>query len=258
MEIDRLREAEGGGSVAMQTAESEVLRLEERLGNWRETLGGEPEPAGAARDHDDRNEAFFELESFRERMRARARELGIGLRHDEQFGFASHLREGPDPDARTAVLRQRQLIERLMTALFREPPAHFRGVQRERPAITGLAGPVTKGARMAGRAEAGEFFELDPGVSARVPGLIDSTAARIVFTGRTDTLRSFLNGISVLEIPLIVRMVEVERADQRDTPAVTVAGEDQVELSQFTVVVEQVWLTAAVARPAREGAGKEP
>jgi hypothetical protein len=53
------------------------------------------------------------------------------------------------------------------------------------------------------------MFVIDPQVSARTPGYVDTLAFRIVFSGQTAALRGFMNALAAPEIPLVVRSVEV-------------------------------------------------
>ncbi len=60
-------------------------------------------------------------------------------------------------------------------------------------------------------------FSIDPAVSARVPGAIDTLAFSITFRGYTDALREFLNRLAQFELPIVVRSVEVERPSGSET-----------------------------------------
>lgn len=228
-------------------SEQHAAQVEEQLGRWRESLAGELPGGGEAAEPKDRSGAFFALEEFRARMRARAGGLGAGLRQNEQFGFASHLREGPEERLIGTVHRQRQLIEFLLTTLFREPPIELRSVQRERPGLGQVAEIAASAQPGSAGASSEDFFSLDPRISARVPGLIDSIGVRLVFVGRTATLRSFLAGIGGYGLPLIVRSVEVEGAGPLKTAVRPQEGDDWEGLSQFTIVVEHVKLAKAAS-----------
>ncbi len=222
-------------------SERNAGQIEEQLGQWRESIAGDFPGGGEAEEPKDRSGAFFALEAFRVRMRARADACGIGLRQSEQFGFAAYTHEGPEERLIGAVHRQRQLVEFLLTALFREPPMELRSVQRERPGQVRVAD--MSAATTAGVSE--DFFAIDPRISAKVSGFIESTAVRLVFVGRTPTLRAFLAGVGGYGVPLIVRSVEVEDAGPPKTAVRPPEGEDWDDLSQFTIVVERVKLAKA-------------
>lgn len=220
--------------ATMSDAADQTTRVEEQLGRWRASLGRELPGGTAVEEPRERSEAFFGLDEFRTRMRSRATQLGIGLREGEQFGFAAYVHEGPDDRLLGAVHRQRQMIEFLLEALFREPPVELRNVQRERPS-TGrvediLAAPVT----------GGDYFAIDPQISARVSGLIDAVAVRLVFVGRTATLKAFLAGIGGYGLPLIVRSVEAEDAGPLKTAGGPRSERDADGLMQYTIIVELV------------------
>jgi hypothetical protein len=242
MEFTGTEMSAGRWSMETMTGNRETAgRVEEQLGRWRESMAGDFPGGGAAPEPRDRSEAFFALDAFRVRMRARAVELGVGLREGEAFGFAGHVHEGPETRFIGAVHRQSQVVEFLLNALFQEPPVELRSVQRERPA----GGRVDDlGAGGAGGMSP-DFFVIGPRLSARVPGLVEGTAVRLVFVGRTATLRSFMAGIGGYGLPLIVRSVEVEGAGPLKTGVKPRDGDDWDDLSQFTVIVEQLKLVRA-------------
>jgi hypothetical protein len=222
--------------AAISEAGRKAAQAEEQLERWRASLAGGLPDGSAVEEPRDRSEGFFALDDFRSRMRTRAVQLGVGLREDEQFGFATYVHEGPDDRLLAAVHRQRQLIEFLLEALFREPPVELRNVQRERP-TTGRADEI-----LSGSLPGGDYFALDPHISARVSGLIETIAVRLVFVGRTGTLRAFLAGIGGYGLPLIVRAVEAEDAGPLKTGVRPKDGEDWDGLSQFSLIVEHVRL----------------
>lgn len=177
-----------------------------------------------------RTEAFFDIAQFVDAMRANAAKAGVLMRPDERFGFSAYTNEGPEPDLIRPVYRQRRIVEYLLSALFPARPRTLVSVQREDPTTIGR--PAAKPAAVSpasGRqpstfagggtssdgAAVSEIFSIDPQVSARTPGYVDTMAFRITFTGQTTCLRGFMNTLAVPEIPLVVRSVEVEplRAD---------------------------------------------
>jgi len=176
------------------------------------------EPAG-------RTEAFFDIAQFVDAMRAHAAKSGVLLRPDERFGFAAYTNVGPEPERIRAVYRQRRIVEYLLSALFPARPRTLVGVQRESPhrndgADTAPPVPNQGNSRPASgsrsgssspeEAAAAEIFVIDPQVSARTPGYVDTMAFRLTFTGQTSCLRGFMNTLAAPEIPLVVRSVEVE------------------------------------------------
>lgn len=224
--------------MTMATAAAEQAQeVENQLERWRASMAGGLPGSPGVEEPRERSEAFFELDEFRTRMRRRAGELGVGLREGEPFGFAAYVHEGPADRLLGAVHRQRQMIEFLLEALFREPPVELRNVQRERPS-TGRVEDM-----LVAPAAGGDYFAMDPQISARVPGLIDAVAVRLVFVGRTTTLKAFLAGIGGYGLPLIVRSVEAEDAGPLRTGGILHPDRDEDGLTQYTIIVELVqWL----------------
>ena len=62
-----------------------------------------------------------------------------------------------------------------------------------------------------------DYFVIDPRVSARVKGYVDTTAFRFVFTSQTAALRNFLNRLASFELPVLVREVEVDAATAEES-----------------------------------------
>ncbi|HWA87456.1 MAG TPA: Amuc_1100 family pilus-like protein [Opitutus sp.] len=149
-------------------------------------------------------DAFFDIATFVERMRAQAETAEIAVKPGERFGFAEFTNAGPEPAQIPAVFRERLIVEHLLGALFDARPERLVAVMRELPS----SGPAGLG-RAIERPTEGDFFEIDPRVSARVPGFVHTTAFRLTFTGQTATLRAFLNKLAGFELPLVVRAVEV-------------------------------------------------
>ncbi len=176
-----------------------------------------------------RTEAFFDIAQFVDAMRAHAAKSGVLIRPDERFGFAAYTHEGPEAELIRPVYRQRRIVEYLLGALFPARPRTLVSVQREDPATISQSAdkaagkPAAAAARSpqtfagaAGRGASGEggpvaeIFTIDPQVSARTPGYVDTMAFRLIFTGQTSSLRGFMNTLAMPEIPLVVRSVEVE------------------------------------------------
>ncbi|HVT72967.1 MAG TPA: Amuc_1100 family pilus-like protein [Lacunisphaera sp.] len=200
-------------------------------------------------------EAYFEIVAFVERARATAAAAQVAVRAGERFGFATHAREGPRPDLAEVVSRQRAELQRLLDALFDSQPRALLAVQRERPeAVTGrarrdqLAGAAAVAATIAPARNEGveDFFELDPRLSIREPGVVETDAFRLEFTGRTATLRRLLNRLAASRCPLVVRAIEAEPVpDERPASAAAGVAAGPVlvvspNLSRFTVIVEML------------------
>lgn len=212
---------------------------------------------------------FFNIATFVELMRDNALAAKIKIKADERFGFTSYANAGPERDLIPQVYRQRQVAEYLLGALFQAAPSELVAFQRERPASSSPASsskPVSQSSRSAtAPATNNDLFEVDPRITARVPGFVDASAFRLTFIGDTDSLRALLNKLATFELPLVVRSVEVdpivkaqvvERATPANTlssifgtpPSATSAAAEPVKpkplvdkvLSKFTVTVELI------------------
>ena len=177
-----------------------------------------------------RTDAFFDLATFVETTRARAKQQGVAVAPAAaHFGFSLYANEAPEVALIAPVFHQRLVVQYLADALLDARPRSLLRIQRERPltdderkaraealaaataaaAENGVAPPVVS-ADFA--ALSPDYFDLDPRLSAHVPGSVEVTAYRLVFTGQTAALRAFLNKLAAFELPVIVRAVEVEPA----------------------------------------------
>lgn len=203
-----------------------VLRGGEVARAWHEA-----QPPAASTD------AYFEIAAHVERMRVAARDHGVAVRDDEQFGFADYGKAGPEPEHIPVVFRQRQMLDHLLSQLFALGPQRLDRVERSRP-----QGAAISGGRMAtvGR---DEFVPDD--WTAPLPGRSSVIACRISFTAQTEVLRRWLNHLAEFGAPLVVRLVEVEPVEPsaRNVEATPRAEGDVVlvvphSLSRYTVTVE--------------------
>ncbi len=170
------------------------------LAEWRSLLQGDgagrlttPPPVRSI-------DAFFELTDFIGQLRAKAGQAQVGLRPDENFGFAAHTNEGPAVEQIATIHRQRLAIQYLVETLLESHPQALLAVRRERPKTDAVRDQ---------RYRTDDFFELDRTLSLRQPGLIEGEAFRLEFTGQTEALRLFLNHLGTGCQPVVVRSVEV-------------------------------------------------
>ena len=199
-----------------------------------------------------RAEAFFELAGFVESMRARARQAGVIMKPDERFGFSRYAHEAPETGQVAAVMRERVRMQVLLEALLNAQPHELISCQRELPVERAGenrgGGPERAMTARAAGATGEEYFTMDPRISKRAPGMVETAAFRLIFTGRTETLRTLLNQLAVLAPPVLVRAVEVAAPD-RPRESSHPAGGGAVPLvaspwSRFTVTVEFTHLPA--------------
>jgi hypothetical protein len=162
----------------------------------------------------ERSDADFVLAQFVERMRERAKEHSVTLNDDERFGFSAYAKSSPEREHIPSVIRQQIVIERVLDRLFEARPEKLLFVAREQPRKRPDIETPAKSGEAAPVATSGpEIFQIDPAISLRVSGRIDSTAFRVGFVGSTETLRDFMARLANDQIPLVVRRVEVESMD---------------------------------------------
>jgi hypothetical protein len=223
--------------------EAELAAAEHRLSDLRLSLHGRPGDLLAGPAPTGSTDAFFALANLVEKARAQAAAARVVLRADERFSFSAYANEGPAAEQVARVHRQALLVQYLLEALWEARPLALLSVRRE--------SPFPGGAPARGGQE--DYFSLDPAWSVRVPGMIDTEAIRLEFTGQTSTLRVFLGALAAFRQPVIVRSVEVEALAPAGSAAVTGGGIVPVvkqSLSKFAVTAEFVLLApAAPAAP---------
>jgi len=167
--------------------------------------GATADPAGISR-----TDAFIDLAGYVRSMRELAGRAGVGVHAEEYFGFSAYAHEGPVPELIAPLLRQRRFAGYLLENLFASRPGQFVALQRAHLAQD------HKGMASAGQAggahapDEADVFRIEPGLSIRAPGVVESMAFRVMFTGYTAAMRSFLNRLASGELPVVVRGVEVE------------------------------------------------
>lgn len=189
-----------------------------------------------------RTDAYFDIAQFEDRMRTMAAETNVTLKPGESFGFSMYSNEGPEPELIRPVYRQRRIVEYLLRALMAARPTSLVAVQREVPQPVGSDKPAAQGPKL----DSPDFFSMDAQVSARMPGYVNTTAFRIVFSGQTTALRGFMNALAAPEIPLVVRSVEVDNR-MPEAPRSGTAGPRAVNV--FGRPVEEVVDTVAANIP---------
>lgn len=196
-----------------------------------------------------RTDAYFDLATFVEKTRELAKKNDVEIRPEAaRFGFSLYANEGPKEDRIASVFHQRQVVQFLVESLIEARPRSIFLIQRERAlnkaekdailaaqaaAANGAGGAAPEpppepapGSGSPAEPESPDIFAIDPRVTARAPGFIDTTPVRIVFTGQTVTLRTFLNKLASFELPVLVREVEVDRATAEDAVVSAPADEN--------------------------------
>ena len=234
--------------------EADLARAQRAVAAMQAELRGRgpaAERLAAAKIPAARTEAYFDLATFVEKTRELAKKGEVELRPEAaRLGFALYANEGPKEDRIASVFHQRQVVHYVVESLIEARPRAILSVQRERSlsksekealaaaqaaALAAGAGGATPeppadaaaGAGSPPEPESPDLFAIDPRVTARAPGYLDTTPVRIVFTGQTATLRTFLNKLATFELPVLVREVEVDRASAEESAAATAVPADE-------------------------------
>jgi hypothetical protein len=269
------------------------------LADLRDSLtgkGGLPEKLRAEAPPTDTRDAYFKLLTLRDdwmkkfeeasfpvpgRPDQPPRKIALAASKGEWFGFASHKQTGPSGTEQIAkIFRQAQVADYLLNALVAAEPFEFISLHREVPltkserderdkaireakerkqALPEFASSIVAGSGT----DPADFFDIDPLITARVPGSVETMPFRLTFIGKTESLRSLLNKLAAFELPLVVRRVDTEVAEMEappPPPPETVFDEDdnpieqkpldvriKTLLSKFTVTIEYIDLVAPAA-----------
>jgi len=200
--------------------EADLARTQAALATMREELKGRGPTADLLRNTKapaEPTDAYFDITNFIEDTRKKAKTASVKLKTDERFGFSTYSSAGPDRDLIPQVFRQRQIAQYLIEALFTAHPRELVSFHRERPLTVAQLAALNTGQPLPASSRTGsgpetDLFEIDPRISARVPGFVNAIAFRLTFIGETESLRVLLNKLAAFELPLVVRSVEVEPA----------------------------------------------
>ncbi len=162
-------------------------------------------------------------------LQAQINSYVVGLRQDAKkqdvllpasdfaFGMDQYIGpvSPPPPDKVALVYKQMKVLEYLLHNLIftaRDPDLEkqhmmISAVLREDVMVSGNSTQETPG--RGGNAVPKGTFVIDPQVSARVPGAIETLAFQISFIAKSDALRKLLNELSKFTLPLVVRSIEV-------------------------------------------------
>jgi len=126
----------------------------------------------------------------------------IEIAENFAFGFQKYVDEAIIPEDGTVVPvldKQRQVLSYIVKQLIAAHPVGIQKIEREVLELIGTDRHVATG------------YQINPAISARVGGAIDTLAFSVTFTGYTRSLRHFLNKLAEFELPIVVRSVEVNR-----------------------------------------------
>lgn len=240
--------------------------------------GPAAEQLAAAKPPTARTEAYFDLATLVEKTRELAKKNDVEIRPEAaRLGFSLYANEGPKEDRIPAVFHQRQVIQYVVDALIEARPLAIMAVQRERAlnksekaaALAALAAaaaaatgvqppepPPDAGTGSPAEPDSPDLFEIDPRVTARSPGFIDTTPVKLVFVGQTAALRAFLNKLAAFDLPILVREVEVDRATTEDVTATSVITEDAPPVEEAPAA--SLVITAPPKVPVKDAASPRP
>jgi hypothetical protein len=198
----------------LQAAKQNVADLQGQLDGIVKTLQAtgnfSPAPADAVT-------LLADIQHFVDNFNSEAKEKQIVISDPANFTFGMGQYVGPvappPPDKIALVFKQMEILEYILNQLFAAKPADqammLETVERENEV------PVTNtGNNNSADQGPKETFAVDPLVSARVTGAVDTLAFRIKFIAYSDALRAFLNELAQFDYPLVVRSVEVQPATQ--------------------------------------------
>ena len=150
----------------------------------------------------------------------------IEIPEDFAFGFDRFKLESkvPDDPKEIAMLdKQRDILDFLMGELYAANPKAILGVKRHSEK----------------QSESNDFdeyygdssiFRIGSSVTSKVEGAIETIPFEISFTGKTNTLRDFLNRLVEFKRPIVVRSINVSRPN--DSIKVRTYSEDNEELTE--------------------------
>lgn len=214
-----------------------------------------------------RTEAFYEIAQFVERMRGLAHKNGVVLDENERFGFSAYENIGPDRPDIPLVHSQARVVEAALAQLFDSGIDRLLDVRRSSRRSGDGAAAVRAGKPLArGLADAADWFELDAEASLETEGVFAAQGVRLLFSGQSSALRSFLNRISNSGLPFAIRGIEVDVLNEQGRYSLAERLESQSSQvpiivenrSVFTVTLEFLDLVAEVEAPAfdaQEGGG---
>ena len=111
----------------------------------------------------------------------------------------------PEDKEEIAMLdKQRDILDFLLGELYATHPKAILAVRRQ----------------LAKQTDRGEFygdssiFEIGSSVTSKVEGAIDTIPFEISFSGKTNTLRDFLNRLVEFKRPIVVRSINVSRPNE--------------------------------------------
>ncbi|HTB62679.1 MAG TPA: Amuc_1100 family pilus-like protein [Opitutales bacterium] len=212
-------------------------------------------------------ELLVDIEQYANDMQILAKQHEVVLPiADYSFGMAKYRNHAAPPPVEkvSAIFTQMEVLQYIMSHLMgaaKISGQEMRIISVLRQDVTAASFDAKPGTAAANAGVgvddlSSETFVVDPAVTARVPGFVDTYAFQIKFVSYTNSLRLLLNNLKEFRLPLVVRSVKVEPApivSDRPTGAEAAAAKKSGisdtakpvvtdNLSQFTLVIEYIML----------------
>jgi hypothetical protein len=248
--------------------------------NTQEKITGVP-PSGP--------ELLVAIEDYANNLQILAKSKDVTLpTADYSFGLAKYRNHAAAPpvDKIPAVYTQMKVLDFILHRLMEDaklPGQEMRIISVLRQDVTSPSFNAPLGSPAANVGVGvddlqNETFAVDPAVTARVPGFVDTYAFQLKFVSYTESLRLLLVSLKEFRLPLVVRSVKVEpapivtelpkgdaAAGSTTAPAKKGAIADNPNakpvvtenLSQFTLVIEYIMLPTPAAPQDADGAAAD-
>ena len=134
----------------------------------------------------------------------------IEVPKDFAFGFDRFKLESKVPnDAKEIAMldKQRDVLDFLIGELFATHPKGIISVKRQ-------SAKQTEDNKFDDYYGDPSIFKIGSSVTSKVEGAIDTIPFEISFSGKTNTLRNFLNRLAEFKRPIVVRSINVSRPDE--------------------------------------------
>lgn len=144
-------------------------------------------------------ECFLNIQKEIELIKAQAKIAKVGVDSKCNFGFLKYISNGKMPavESLQALDRQCQIIKILSVALIQSNPKEILSCTRE---------PIL------GESELDDsLLNVSSSLHLKIHDIFYSNMFKISFTGSTQTLRSFINKIEQMPIPIFIRNIQVAK-----------------------------------------------
>ena len=226
-------------------------------------------------------ELLVQIQAYASDLQAKAKDRDIILPNpDFTFGMAMYVGRGvsaPPADKIPDVYTQMKALQYILNHLMddaKQPNQEMKIISVMREDITAVKaapGIFVPGANDNTDDEKNEVFTVDPAVTARVPGFVNTLAFQIKFVTYSESLRLLLQDLKQFEMPLVVRSIQVEpaavehaapgsdaAAAKKSTVSDTAKPVVAENLSQFTLVIEYIQLPTPPAPAGDAGTAPAP